>query len=214
MNNPFFYASYTTGLEVRGRKTILELELTANCGENIYLYGSPKRRQIHFEILCMMRQPDQGFVSLPPEEPYSMTDTEAAAFRRDNLGALPENGGLIPELPMLPQVALPMRLAGESDGAIAARIQELCGDRMPLHSLYDLPTRCNPRRQAYAAIFRALIRKPRLLVINGFLDEWDELDADLLWDALLSIKPKECTLLYLSGAPAPVKVQWNQKRKL
>ena len=41
-----------------------------------------------------------------------MTAHEAAAFRRDTIGAVPQDLGLIPELRMIDQIALPMKLAG------------------------------------------------------------------------------------------------------
>lgn len=208
------HTTYSAYLEEMGRRTEQSLNFTACAGENVYLYGNPGRRQLHFDILCGLRKPDFGSVYFPPQPLYALPKRMAPAFRRDNIGAIPYGGGLIPELPMLPQVILPLKLAGLEREAILARLQELISDRIPLHSLYTPPSRSNPRKQAYASIFRAVIRKPKVIVVNGFLDIFEELDADLLWEALLSLRPKESVLIYLSGAPAPEQVAWTQQLKL
>lgn len=203
-------ACYTAALEAQGRRTMHTLELAAHAGQTIYLYGSPARRQLHFEVLCGLRKPGLGSVFLNGQDLYA----QGAAFRRDCIGAIPDGGGLIPELPMITQVILPMKLAGLGRDRILARLQELASDRMPLHSLYNLPGKGTPRKQACAALFRAVIQKPGLLVVNGFLDDFEEPDAGALWDTLLSLRPKDSVLIYLSGAPAPEQITWTQKWKL
>lgn len=208
------HACYTASLEERGRKTMQSLSLTACPGENLYFYGAERRCQLHFEVLCGLRKPDHGTVAADGQDLYSLPAQAAAAVRRDRIGAIPRDGGLIAELPMVTQVVLPMKLAGYDRDAMLSRLQELVSDKMPLHSLYNPPSRSAPRKQAYAAIFRAVLQKPKVIVINGFLDGFEELDADALWETLLSFRPKDSVLLYLSGAPAPERIHWTQKWKL
>lgn len=208
------HASYSVSMDEMGRRSIQSLTLTVNAGENVYLYGRPSHCQIHFHILSALRKPDFGSVILQSQDVYAIPEHLLPAFRRDHIGIIPQGGGLIPELPMMPQVVLPMRLAGFDSEAILSRLQELISDRMQLHSLYNPPGKCNPRKQAYAAIFRAVIRNPRIILVNGFLDDFNELDADVLWDTLLTLRPEGSVLIYLSGAPAPEQVAWTQKLKL
>ena len=139
-----------------------------------------------------------------------MTAHEAAAFRRDTIGAVLQDLGLIPELRMIDQIALPMKLAGMDDETIISEIRKLTSELMPLHNLFNVPGKCNARKQAHAAMIRAVIRKPQVILLNGFLDDLPDIDRDALWEAFHAIRPKDSVLIYLSGAPAPEQVNWTQ----
>lgn len=202
-------ANYIADLKSIGRKDKL-LSIVAKAGDNIFMNGSPKRCETHFEVLCGLRRPDVGEVKICGRNPYEMTAHEAAAFRRDTIGAVPQDLGLIPELRMIDQIALPMKLAGMDDETIISEIRKLTSELMPLHNLFNVPGKCNIRKQAHAAMIRAVIRKPQVIVLNGFLDDLPDIDRDALWEAFHAIRPKDSVLIYLSGAPAPEQVNWTQ----
>ena len=104
-------ANYIADLKNAGSQDKL-LTFTGNAGDRIYIGSSPKRCQTHFEVLCGLRKPDVGEVKLAGTDPYALSPREGAAFRRDTVGAIPLGGGLIPELRMIDQIAMPMQLAG------------------------------------------------------------------------------------------------------
>ena len=205
-------AHYRVGLEEKGRKTMQSLDLEAEAGECIYLYGNTGRRQAHFQLLAGQRRPEDGNVTLGQRQFY--TQSGLVSYRRDHIGVLPQNGGLLPEIPMLEQITLPMKLAGWPKEHRGERLRELTGDSLPLHDLYNRPGRCSQRKQAIAAIIRAVVMKPQVLLVNGFLDEFEALDAQVLWDTLETLRPPHSVLLYFSGAPAPDFLPWTQKRML
>ena len=202
-------ANYIADLKSIGRKDKL-LSIVGNAGDNIFINGSPKRCETHFEVLCGLRRPDVGEIKICGQNPYEMNAKEAAAFRRDTIGAVPQDLGLIPELRMIDQIALPMKLAGMDDDSIISEIRKLTSELMPLHNLFNVPGKCNARKQAHAAMIRAVIRKPQVIVLNGFLDDLPDIDRDALWQAFHTIRPKDSVLIYLSGAPAPEQVNWTQ----
>lgn len=204
-------ANYIADLKSMGRKDKL-LSLVGKAGDNIFMNGAPRRRETHFEVLCGLRRPDVGGVEICGRNPYEMTAGEAAAFRRDTIGAVPQDLGWIPELRMIDQIALPMKLAGMDGEGILSELRKRTSERMPLHDLFNLPGKCNARKQAHAAMIRAVIRKPQLIVLNGFLDDLPDIDQDALWQAFHTIRPKDSVLIYLSGAPAPEQVNWTQMR--
>lgn len=202
-------ANYIADLKSIGRKDKL-LSIVSNAGDNIFINGSPKRCETHFEVLCGLRRADVGEVKLCGRNLYEMNAKEAAVFRRDTIGAVPQDLGLIPELRMIDQIALPMKLAGMDDDSIISEIRKLTSELMPLHNLFNVPGKCNARKQAHAAMIRAVIRKPQVIVLNGFLDDLPDIDRDALWQAFHTIRPKDSVLIYLSGAPAPEQVNWTQ----
>lgn len=202
-------ANYIADLKSIGRKDKL-LSIVGKAGDNLFVGGSPKRCETHFEVLCGLRSPDVGEVKICGQNPYEMNAKESAAFRRDTIGAVPQDLGLIPELRMIDQIALPMKLAGMDDETIITEIRKLTSELMPLHNLFNVPGKCNARKQAHAAMIRAVIRKPQVIVLNGFLDDLPDIDRDALWQAFHAIRPKDSILIYLSGAPAPEQVNWTQ----
>ena len=206
-------ANYIADLKSIGRKDKL-LSITGKAGDNIFINGSPKRCETHFEVLCGLRRPDVGQVKLSGINPYEMTAKEAAVFRQNNIGAVPQDLGLVPELRMIDQIALSMKLAGVDDETIITKIRKLTSELMPLHNLFNIPVKCNTRKQAHAAMIRAVIRNPQIIVFHGFLDDVSDIDRDALWQAFHTIRPQNSVLIYLSGAPAPEQVQWTQQLRV
>lgn len=137
-----------------------------------------------------------------------------ATFRRKNIGAIPQGMGWIPELRMIDQIAFPMQTAGIGNGEILKAVKALTSELLPLDSLYNTPGRCTARKQAHAAILRAVICKPKVLVFNGFLDDLPDLDTDTLWHVLWELRPENSVLIYLSGAPAPRQIRWTQELRV
>ena len=183
------------------------LTFEADAGDTIFINSSPKRSEQFFEVLCGLREPDAGTVLINGVDPYTLTPDQGAAFRRENIGAIPQGLGWIPELRMIDQIVFPMRVAG-----IAVR--SLTSELLPPYDLYNTPGKCSGRKQAHAAILRAVICKPKVLVFNGFLDDLPDLDTDTLWRTLRKLRPEGSVLIYLSGAPAPKQVQWARELRV
>lgn len=115
---------------------------------------------------------------------------------------------------MIDQIAFPMQTAGIGNGEILKAVKALTSELLPLDSLYNTPGRCTARKQAHAAILRAVICKPKVLVFNGFLDDLPDLDTDTLWHVLWELRPENSVLIYLSGAPEPRQIRWTQELRV
>ena len=206
-------ASFIPDLRSAGN---LERMLTfeADAGDTIFINSSPKRSELFFEALCGLRRPDAGTVLINGVDLYALTPDQGAAFRRENIGAIPQGLGWIPELRMIDQIVFPMRLAGIENTEILRAVKALTSELLPLYDLYNTPGRCSARKQAHGAILRAVICKPKMLVFHGFLDDLPDLDTDTLWRTLRKLRPEGSVLIYLSGAPAPKQVQWTRELRV
>lgn len=205
--------NYIADLNSTGRKD-KPLTFSGNAGDNIFIGGSPKRCETHFEVLCGLRRPDVGEIKICGQNPYDMNAKEAAAFRRDHIGAVPQDLGLIPELRMIDQIALPMKSAGADDEQIFAAVRRLTSERLPLHDLYNHPGKCSIRKQTHAALLRAVIGQPGLIVLEGCFDELPDADGEMLWHIFQEIRPQNSVLIYLSGAPTPEQLNWTQRHRI
>lgn len=190
------------------------LTFEADAGDAIFINSSPKRCGLFFEVLCGLRKPDAGTVLINGVDPYTLTPDQGAAFRRENIGAIPQGLGWIPELRMIDQIVFPMRVAGIENAEMLKAVRSLTSELLPPYDLYNTPGKCSGRKQAHAAILRAVICKPKVLVFNGFLDDLPDLDTDTLWRTLRKLRPEGSVLIYLSGAPAPKQVQWTRELRV
>ncbi len=198
----------------KGRLSKLTVALTAYPGDAVYIQSTRQRCNALFETLCGLKRPEQGQVLIQNTDIYTLPLEEAAAFRRDRIGGIPYGGGFIPELRMIDQIALPLMLAGMENENIVEQIRKMTNHLLPFHSLFNPPCRVTERKKAQAAIIRALITKPCLIIMNGFLDDYDEIDADALWKVFREIRPDDSTLLYFSSDPAPEQIAWTKKLRI
>ena len=201
-------------VEQKGKLSKLSVSLTANPGDAIYIQNPRQRCDALFETLCGLKKPEQGQVLIQNTDIYTLPMKEAAAFRRDRIGGIPYGGGLIPELRMIDQIALPLKLSGMENEIIIEQIRKMTNRLLPVHSLFNPPVRVTERKKAHAAIIRALITNPCLIIMNGFLDDYDEIDADTLWQVFRELRPNGSALLYLSSDPAPEQIVWTQKMRI
>ena len=195
----------------KGRLSKLPVALTAYPDDAVYIQSTRQRCDAMFETLCGLKKPAQGQVMIQNTDIYTLPMKEAAVFRRDRIGGIPYSGGLIPELRMIDQIALPLKLAGMENENIVEKIHKMTNHLLPFHSLFNPPCWVTERKKAHAAIIRALITKPCLIIMNGFLDDYDEIDADALWQVFRELCPDGSTFLYLSSDPAPEQIVWTQK---
>lgn len=198
----------------KGRFSKIPVVLSAFSGDAVYIQSTRHRCDILFETLCGLYKPEQGQVLIQNTDIYTLTSEEAAEFRRDRIGGIPYSGGLIPELRIIDQIALPLKLAGRDNGNIVEQIRKMTNHLLPFHSLFNPPDRVTERKRAHAAIVRALITKPCLIIMNGFLDDYDEINAETLWQVLQELRPDGSTILYLSSNPAPEQIVWTKKLRI
>lgn len=62
------------------------LTIVGDAGDTIFVNSSPKRGKLFFEVLCGLRKPDAGTVTINGIDPYALTADFGADFRRKTLG--------------------------------------------------------------------------------------------------------------------------------
>jgi len=161
--------------------------------------GCGKSTLLH---LCgAMDRPSSGSISLEGRALGALSDDELTRVRRDRIGFVFQFFNLLPTLTLGDNVALPCLLSGMAVGEAAARVAKLA-DRVGIaHRLDHYPQEVSGGELQRAAIARALVHEPALLVADeptGNLDS--ENGANVL--ALLAELNRELAITILLASHA------------
>ncbi len=126
--------------------------------------GCGKSTLLH---LCgAMDRPSSGTVRLETADLASLGDDELTRVRRERVGFVFQFFNLLPTLTLLENVELPLLLAGQRAAAIEPGARRLL-DRVGLgHRLTHYPKQLSGGELQRAALARALIHRPALLVAD------------------------------------------------
>lgn len=142
--------------------------------------GSGKSTLLH--ILGSIERPTAGRVLVDGAELGGMSRTQAAIFRRRKVGIVYQFYNLVPTLTVRQNILLPLRLDGKKpDEAFFA---ELVGALGLEERLDAMPGRLSGGQQQRAAIARAMIYRPALLLADEPTGNLDRKNAQEVLDLL------------------------------
>jgi putative ABC transport system ATP-binding protein len=161
---------------------VSDVTLALRRGELGVLLGrSGSGKSTLLTLLAGWQQPDTGEI-----EP-----TGPAAWAWSELGYLPQRFGLIPELSVRENVELPARLTGRRE-ELASRVDELLRDLGLDELALRRPAETSIGQQQRAAVARALVLRPSVLVADEPSSHQDAGWHDAVW-ALLARAAAEGT---------------------
>ena len=204
----------------RGELPILTgISLSLDRGAAIAIMGpSGSGKSTLLYILGALEPPSSGSVTLGGKDPFRMAEREQAAFRNREIGFVFQDHSLLPQCSVLENVLAPTFVApASSDGADAAATrahalltQVGLGDRLD-----HRPAELSGGEKQRAALARALIRNPALLLCDEPTGNLDRAAADTVADLLLKLHAERNTILVVvthSAALAarfPVRYEMN-----
>ena len=126
--------------------------------------GCGKSTLLH---LCgAMDRPSSGALTLNGRDLAAMGDDELTRVRREQVGFVFQFFNLLPTLTVADNIALPCLLAGVNGDEADARAKHLAARVGIAHRLSHYPQQISGGEMQRAAIARALIHKPALLVAD------------------------------------------------
>ena len=165
---------YTTrfgGTQVQALKNVTfhveEGEYVAIMGES----GSGKTTLLN--ILAALDKPTGGLVKLDGQELGKIRESEVAAFRRDHLGFVFQDFNLLDTFSLEDNIYLPLVLSGKQPSEMKQRLVPLAAQLGIAHLLKKCPYEVSGGQKQRAAVARALITNPRLILADeptGALD--------------------------------------------
>ena len=164
------------------------VSLTVAPGEVVALTGpsgSGKSTLLH--IAAGLLRPQAGRATLLGHDLADLADADAARLRRREVGIVLQYGQLVPDLPLLDNVALPLLLDGSEleAGRTAAR-EALRGVGLADSELAT-PAEISGGQAQRAAVARALVTSPRLLVADEPVASLDPAGGREVLDLLLRV---------------------------
>jgi lipoprotein-releasing system ATP-binding protein len=151
------------------------VSFTLNAGDAAAIMGpSGSGKSTLLYLLGALDRPTSGTISLGGDNPFSLDAAALAAFRNRRIGFVFQDHALLPQCSVLENVLVPT-LVGAVDPDAPARARHLL-DRVGLGSRLDhRPAQLSGGEKQRAAIARALIREPQLLLCD---EPTGNLDAD------------------------------------
>ena len=166
--------TYTTrfgGAKVEALKSVT---FSVESGEYVAVMGeSGSGKTTLLNLLAALDRPTGGTVLLGGQNLAEIPEERAAAFRRDHLGFVFQDFSLLDTFSLEDNILLPLVLQGKSRGEMKSRLVPLA-DRLGISGLLKkYPYEVSGGQKQRAAVARALITQPRLLLADeptGALD--------------------------------------------
>lgn len=146
-------------------KAIDGVDISVRRGEFVAVVGmSGSGKSTLLYLLGGLEQPDAGEIILDGASIHEMNSEAMAAYRRKNIGFIFQSYNLIPVINILENITLPIELdGGKVDQEYLSEIIDFLNIR---DKLYEMPNNLSGGQQQRAAIARALIAKPRIVLAD------------------------------------------------
>jgi lipoprotein-releasing system ATP-binding protein len=180
-----------------GPLTVLAgVNLSLAAGDALAVMGpSGSGKSTLLNILGTLDAPTRGTVSVDGVNPFGLPEPELARFRNQHIGFVFQDHHLLPQCSVLENVLIPTLVAAGDRSAFEAEARRLL-DRVGLSGRLDhRPAELSGGERQRAAIARALIRKPKLLLADEPTGNLDRKTAHGVGELLTELHAQEGTML-------------------
>ncbi len=165
---------YTTRFGANEVEALKNVNFSVQEGEYVAIMGeSGSGKTTLLNLLASLDRPTSGEIWLDGRPLSKIRDADAAAFRRDHLGFVFQEFNLLDTFSVEDNIFLPLVLAGKSHGEMTQRLAPLAQKLGIAELLKKYPYEISGGQKQRAAVARALITNPRLLLADeptGALD--------------------------------------------
>jgi len=165
---------YTTRFGGSRVEALRNVQFTVEQGEYVAIMGeSGSGKTTLLNILAALDEPTAGTVRLDGRELCKIREKDAAAFRRDNLGFVFQEFNLLDTFTLEDNIYLPLVLAGMGYEEMRERLKPIARELGLTELLKKYPYEVSGGQKQRAAVARAIITQPKLLLADeptGALD--------------------------------------------
>lgn len=117
-------------------------------------------------IIGVLDAPNEGQCLIDGKDVYRLTEKERAVYRREHLGFIFQAYNLIDDMTIGENVELPLKLLGVPRNEYKSKTRDILRELGISHRLNMYPAELSGGQQQRAAIARAVIAKPRLILAD------------------------------------------------
>lgn len=144
-----------------------DFSVTVNEGEFLALVGrSGTGKTTLMNMLAGIDKPDSGMVTVLGNVLSSCNEDQLSIFRLKHIGLVFQDFNLLPTLTLFQNIVLPMRLAKQGYAHAKERVSQLVEDVGIASVSQQLPHAVSGGEAQRAAIARALVNNPRLILAD------------------------------------------------
>lgn len=179
-----------------------EVNLSIDKGEFVAVMGpSGCGKSTLMNVIGLLDRPSHGDFSLDGKDVSRLRPNRAAKIRRDTIGYIFQSYNLLPRLNVLDNVALPLAYKGMSQTKrlkLASQMLERVGIQK---REYFFPNQLSGGQTQCAAIARALINNPKIIIADEPTGNLDSEASRLVMELLADIHKMGNTVIFVTHNP-------------
>ena len=179
-----------------------EVNLSIDKGEFVAVMGpSGCGKSTLMNLIGLLDRPSHGTYRLEGKGVARLRPNQAAKIRRDKIGFIFQSFNLLPRLTALENVALPLTYKGISTTRRMKLASQML-ERVGIQSReYFLPGQLSGGQAQCAAIARALVNNPKLIIADEPTGNLDSASSRLVMELLADIHKMGNTILFVTHNP-------------
>lgn len=190
---------YTTHFGGNRVQALSDVSFSVEPGEYVAIMGeSGSGKTTLLNILAALDKPTNGEVLLDGKSFVSVKEKEMAAFRRDNLGFVFQDFNLLDTFTLQDNIFLPLVLAGKGYSEMSKRLKPIANKLGITDFLEKYPYEVSGGQKQRAAVARALITNPKLILADEPTGALDSRSADGLLRLFNEINREGQTILMVT----------------
>lgn len=190
---------YTSRFGGNQVQALSEVYFSVEQGEYVAIMGeSGSGKTTLLNILAALDKPTKGDVLLDGKPLSKISDKVLAAFRRDNLGFVFQNFNLLDNFSLRDNIFLPLVLAGKQYDEMEQKLQPIA-KVLGIQDLLDhYPYEVSGGQKQRAAVARAIITQPKLLLADEPTGALDSKSTDSLLDVFSKLNDAGQTIVMVT----------------
>ena len=190
---------YTTRFGGNKVEALKSVSFGVEQGEYVAIMGeSGSGKTTLLNILAALDKPTSGSVVLDGKDLSKIKESQVAAFRRDNLGFVFQEFNLLDTFTLEDNIYLPLVLAGKSQKEMQERLKPIAAQLGITELLKKYPYEVSGGQKQRAAVARALITNPKLILADEPTGALDSKATDELLRLFAQINKTGQTILMVT----------------
>lgn len=190
---------YTSRIGGNSVEALKNVNFTVDEGEYVAIMGeSGSGKTTLLNIIATIDKPSAGKILLDGRDVSMLKDEDKAIFRRDNLGFVFQDFNLLDTFTIEDNIYLPLVLAGKTYKEMSERLEPMATALGISHLLKKYPYEVSGGQKQRAAVARAVITDPRLILADEPTGALDSRSTDELLDLFNKINSNGQTIVMVT----------------